>query len=285
MRHVMEMVGNARVVIENGVVTEISEPVITWCPLFEKARGIHKITPDEIKKNMEFRIQTFGLFTPNRLLDDFEDFVGFGASETMMSGLQHGIIDATVSVCDGAGTVITSNAMLVQGMGARMSGLIETSPIPETIQKIKDRGGTILNEETAVIDSFAGAKIAAEMGFKKIAVTVVDSETCLKLRELEAEFNKKSADKIYFLIIGVHVTKLSEADSKTMVENADIVTLCASQCLRKAKPMLQVGTAVPLVALTQAGKELLLERAKYVKNTLLVNTMPLPHLPEQKQPK
>jgi len=275
----MEMVGNARVVIENGKVTEVSDPVITWCPLFEKARGIEKITPEKIKENMEYRIQTFGLFTPNRLLDNFEDFVGFGASETMMSGLQNNIIDASVSVCDGAGTVITDNPSLVQGMGARMSGLVETSPIPETIQKIKDRNGFVLDEKTAMIDSVAGAEKAIALGFKKIAVTVAKAETAIEIRKLEKE------KSVSFIIIGVHTTSLSRNDSKTMAENADIITLCASQCLRKIKPLLQVGTAVPLIALTQTGKELLLERAKYVNNTLLVNTMPLPYLPERKQPK
>jgi len=279
MRHVMEMVGNARVVIENGKVVEVSEPVISWCPLFEKARGMKEITPEKIKENMEFRIKTFGLFTPDRLLDDFEDFVGFGASETMMSGLQHGIIDASVSVCDGAGTVITNNPSLVQGMGARMSGLVETSPIPEIIQKIKDRNGIILDEKTAVIDPLAGAKKAAELGFKKIAVTTVDAEIAEEIRKFEKETDAR------FIIIAVHTTGLNRTKSKLMAENADIITLCASRALREIKPLVQVGTSVPLAALTQAGRELLLERAKYVNSSLLVNTMPLPYLPEQKQPK
>ncbi|MDL2261689.1 DUF2099 family protein [Methanimicrococcus sp. OttesenSCG-928-J09] len=282
MRHVMEMVGNARVVVENGQVIEVSEPEISWCPLFEKARGMKEITPEKIKENMEFRIQTFGLFTPNRLLDDFEDFVGFGASETMMSGLQHGIIDASVSVCDGAGTVITNNPSLVQGMGARMSGLVETSPIPETIQKIKDRNGVVLDEKSAVIDPLAGAKKAIELGFKKIAVTTAKAETAAEIRKLE---KIEGNSDVSFLIIGVHTTGLTRNESKIMAENTDIITLCASRCLREVKPLLQVGTAVPLIALTQAGRELLLERAKYVNSPLLVNTMPLPYLPEQKQPK
>ncbi|MDR2944996.1 MAG: DUF2099 family protein [Methanosarcinales archaeon] len=280
MRHVMEMVGNARVVIENGKVTEVSDPVISWCPLFEKARGMKEITPEKIKENMEFRIEKFGLFTSGRLLDDFEDFVGFGASETMMSGLQHGIIDASVSVCDGAGTVITNNPSLVQGMGARMSGLVETSPIPETIQKIKDRNGIVLDEKTAAIDPLAGAEKAAELGCKKIAVTAADAKTAAEIRNLE-----KRISDVQFIIIAVHTTGLPGEAAKIMAENADIVTLCASRRLRELKPLLQVGTSVPLIALTQNGKELLLERAKYVGGSLLVNTMPLPYLPEQKQPK
>ena len=280
MRHVMEMVGNARVVIENGKVIEVSDPEITRCPLFEKARGIKEITPEKIRENMEFRIKTYGLFTPDRLLDDFEDFVGFGASETMMSGLQHGIIDASVSVCDGAGTVITNNPSLVQGMGARMSGLVETAPIPETIRKIKDRNGIVLDEKTAAIDSLAGAEKAVELGYKKIAVTTADAKTAAEIRNLE-----KSNPNVQFIIIGVHTTGLSREAAKIMAENADIITLCASRCLREVKPLLQVGTSVPLIALTQPGRELLLERAKYVNSSLLVNTMPLPYLPEQKQPK
>lgn len=280
MRHVMEMVGNARVVIENGKVIEVSDPEITRCPLFEKARGIKEITPEKIRENMEFRIKTYGLFTPDRLLDNFEDFVGFGASETMMSGLQHGIIDASVSVCDGAGTVITNNPSLVQGMGARMSGLVETAPIPETIQKIKDRNGTVLDEKTTAIDPLAGAEKAIELGYKKIAVTTADAKTAAEIRSLE-----KSNSTVHFVIIGVHTTGLSREAAKIMAENADIITLCASRCLREVKPLLQVGTSVPLIALTRPGRELLLERAKYVNSSLLVNTMPLPYLPEQKQPK
>lgn len=51
------------------------------------------------------------------------------------------------------------------------------------------------------------------------------------------------------------------------------------------KPLAQVGTAVPLFALTQKGKELVVERAKDIKSPLLINTMPLPVLPENKQPR
>jgi len=56
---------------------------------------------------MEFRIKEHGMFSPRRRLE-METFVGFGASESMMTGLEKGIIDAAVTVCDGAGTVITS---------------------------------------------------------------------------------------------------------------------------------------------------------------------------------
>jgi hypothetical protein len=66
---------------------------------------------------------------------------------------------------------------------------------------------------------------------------------------------------------------------------ADIVTGCASKHVRDLeKPLAQVGTAIPLFALTQAGKELVIERAKEIETPVLINTMPLPVLPEEKQP-
>ena len=52
-----------------------------------------------------------------------------------------------------------------------------------------------------------------------------------------------------------------------------------------AKPLAQVGTAVPLFALTQKGKELVVERAKEIESPILINSMPLPELPENKQPR
>ncbi|MGZ4905501.1 MAG: DUF2099 family protein, partial [Halobacteriota archaeon] len=61
-----------------------------------------------------------------------------------------------------------------------------------------------------------------------------------------------------------------------------------SQAIRevvKGKALAQVGTAVPLFALSQEGKELLLERAKEVSTPILINTMQLPVLPDDKQPR
>ena len=42
---------------------------------------------------------------------------------------------------------------------------------------------------------------------------------------------------------------------------------------------------MPLFSLASWGKELLVERAKEVEKPLLINTMPLPVLPEEKQPR
>jgi len=279
MAHVMEILGMTRVVVENGKVVEVGEPQLEWCPLFEKARGIKQITSEEVRKNMEFRIKDFGLFTPQRKLE-MDIFVGFGASEVMMTGLNRGMLDVTVTVCDGAGTVITANPRLVQGMGARISGLVETDPITEVIKGIEQRNGTVLDPQNASIDPVAGVEKAAQMGYKKIAVSVVDALTASKLRELERIHD------LDLYIIAAHTTGLTKENASELIKYIDIATACASKNLRDIiKPIAQVGTAVPLFAMTQKGKELLLERAKEVESPILVNTMPLPVLPEKKQPR
>ncbi len=78
---------------------------------------------------MAFRIDQYGMFPPRRKLER-GTFVGFGASESIMTGIAKGIIQAAMTVCDGAGTVVTSNPQLIQGMGGYISGLAETDPIP-----------------------------------------------------------------------------------------------------------------------------------------------------------
>jgi len=86
--------------------------------------------------------------------------------------------------------------------------------------------------------------------------------------------------------VGVHLTGISRDDAERLLSAADIVTGCASKHIRDlVKPLVQVGTAVPLFGLTQWGKELLVERAKDVEQPILINTMPLPVLPEHKQPR
>ena len=279
MPHIIELLGKTRVVIKDGKVIEVGQPVVEWCPIFAKVRGIQRITPEEVKKNIEFRMSDFGMFTDRRQLI-LEDFVGFGASEVMMTGLNRGLLDTTVTACEGAGTVISNNPTLVQGMGGRMSGLVETEPIEGIIKGITESGGIVLDPSTAKIDPVAGVKKAAELGYKKIAVTVAVAETAKELRKLEAELG------LDLIVIGVHVTGFSKEEALTLLENADITTSCASKKIRDlAKPLAQVGTAVPLFALTQKGKELVIERSKEIKSPLLINTMPLPNLPDNKQPR
>lgn len=279
MTHTMEMLGRTKVKVKDENVKEVGEPMIKYCPLFDKVRGIKEVTSEAAADNMEFRIKKHGMFSPRRKLE-MGIFVGFGASESMMTGITHEIIDAAVTVCDGAGTVITSNPQLIQGMGGYISGLAETEPIPEVINGIEAREGHVLSEQDARIDQLEGARWAASNGFSKFAVTVADADTAEKMRELEKEAG------VRIMVIGVHLTGISPEDTGRLLAAADIVTGCASKHIREqVKPLVQVGTAVPLFGLTRWGKELLVERAKEVEQPLLINTMPLPVLPEHKQPR
>jgi len=279
MPHIMELFGKTRVVVREGKVVEVGEPVADWCPVFSKVAAVSKLTAEEAKKNMEYRIREIGMFTPQRRFDHGV-FVNFGASEIMMTALRRGLIDTTVTVCDGAGTVISSDPALVQGIGALMSGLVETEPIPEIIAGIEARGGILLDKESARIDQAGGLEKACELGYKNIAVSVVNSRDAKRLRSIE------KGTGINLILIGAHLTGIPCSEAKELIGAMDIVTGCASRTVRDTvKPLLQVGTSVPMFAITQRGKELLCERAKEVESPVLVNTMKLPVLPEHKQPR
>ncbi len=279
MPHIMELFGKTRVVVKNGKVVEVGEPVADWCPVFSKVADVQRLTSIEAKKNMEYRIRELGMFTPQRRFDHGV-FVNFGVSEIMMTALRRGLIDATVTVCDGAGTVITGDPQLVQGMGALMSGLIETEPIPEIIDRIEEHGGIVLDKGNARIDQTRGLTKACELGYKNIAVSVVAHHEATKLRAIEKEQN------VNLILIGAHLTGIGRDEALRFIREMDIVTGCASRTLRDLiKPVLQAGTSVPMFAITQRGKELLLERAKEVDSPLLINTSKLPVLPGHKQPR
>ena len=280
MSHIMEIMGKARVVIKDGQVIEVGEPELEWCPLIAKLSGVQQITPEEVKKNVESKIRDYGMFTARRQLLGHDTFVAFGASEIMMSGLRSGFLDATVTACDGAGTVISDNPELVQGIGGRMSGLVKTEPIEDVINGIQKLGGTVLDTETANIDPISGVKKAAELGYKKIAVTTADSKTAKKLRELEAEL------ELDLIVIAVHTTGVSKEEAQGLLENSDLVTGCASKYIRElAKPIVQVAAAIPLFAITKKGKELVIEREKDIESPILITTTELPVVPMHKQPR
>ncbi|HYA32719.1 MAG TPA: methanogenesis marker 8 protein [Candidatus Bathyarchaeia archaeon] len=280
-RHVLEALGKTYVVVENGHVVEVGEPLIERCPIFAKARGIEAIDSETVKQNIEFRIRDFGMCTGERAIE-MEVFVGFGASEVMMTGLRRRLLDASVSVCEGLGTLITSNPALTQGIGARISGVMETTLIPELRQRVEEKGGILLDGMSAIINQPLGVARAIEMGFERVAVTVATLRDAQQCRQIERETGAT------VVVIGVHVTGIAQTAAHDFIDNVDITTGCASRVVREIagdKALAQVGTGVPLFALSQRGKELLLERAKEVTTPILINTMKLPVLPEDKQPR
>lgn len=270
--HIIEAIGRSRIVIRNGRVVEVGEAQITDCPLAKRfAYPIPAITKDSIKMNIEHRIKAFGMCTENREVLDSREFVGFGASELLSFGLQVGIIDAAVLACDGAGTVIVTKPAMAQGIGGRMSGLVKTSPHKSVMDRIEEGGGIVLDRDHARIDQLAGVALAIAEGFRNIAVTVAIPETAEIIRRIHPET----------LIFAVHVTGLSRQEAETLVTASDLVTSCASKTIREtagAGALLQAGISVPIFAMTQKGKLLILEKIRQSDEPVLVKPTRLPAL-------
>lgn len=275
--HIIEAIGRSRIVIRNGRVVEVGEAQITDCPLAKRfAYPIPAITKDSIKLNIEHRIKAFGMCTENREVLDTREFVGFGASELLSFGLQVGIIDAAVLACDGAGTVIVTKPAMAQGIGGRMSGLVKTSPHKSVMDRIEEGGGFVLDRDHARIDQLAGVALAIAEGFRNIAVTVAIPDTAEIIRRIHPET----------LIFAVHVTGLSQDEAEKLVTASDLVTSCASKTIRETAgtgALLQAGISVPIFAMTQKGKLLILEKIRQSDEPVLVKPTRLPALGD-KQP-
>ena len=282
MTHIMEALGKAKVYIENGKIIKIEEPKLKYCPLFNKKKNIKIIDKESIKNNIEERIKNIGLFTKNRVLDEKEDVIHFGVSEILSTSLKNNLIDTTVTVCDGAGTVITSNPVLVQSIGGHLSGLIQTEPILEIIEKIENKNGFVIDKKCASINQLQGVKNAIKYGYQRIAVTVSSIKDVIEIRSFEKEhhyeFQKRN---ITIILLAVHTSEMSKQDAMILSQNVDIATACASKNIRELKPLFQVGVSIPLFAFSNIGKLLLIERIKDVKIPIVSFSQELPFLKKE----
>lgn len=257
--HVIEALGKARVVVKNGKVVEVGEPEINYCPLFDKYRGIKEFTPEAIKENIEFRIKDFGMCTPERKLR-MKDFLSFGVSETLGTLLDENIIDCAVIVSEGCGTVIVEDPEFVQGMAGRISGFLSTSPITEIIDAVGPQN--VLDPKTTEINQIKGALKAIDMGYKKIAVTIISPDDAKKLREIENEH-----EDIEIYIFAAHVTGMSKEDAEALFDTADVITSCASKYIREVgdnREVFSVGASIPIYGATKAGKSFLKRRIEKI---------------------
>lgn len=267
--HIVEAAGRCRVVIRNGRVVEVGTPQIQDCPLARRfACPVEEMTPEAIRRNIEGRIRSFGMCTPEREVLAGPDFVPFGASELLSSAVRRGDLDAAVIASDGAGTLVAENPALIQGIGGRMSGLVKTSPIRAVIARIEEHGGVVLDPETAVIDQVAGVALARTLGHRRIAVTTAVAAEAAAIR---AEFPET-------VIVAVHTTGISWGDAVLMAGAADLVTACASKQIREAAKtaLLQAGTSIPVFAMTRAGKAIVLGKALETDQPLIIHGARLP---------
>jgi putative methanogenesis marker protein 8 len=250
-RHVIEALGKTVVVIEDGKVVHVGKPALSYCPLFMKHRGLREITPEAVRENVEFRIRDYGMCTPARKMR-MQDFLTYGVSELMAMAVAQGMLDCAVLVADGAGTAVVTDPELIQGIGGRISGIMETTPIAEVVSAIGP--GNVLAPQKGTIDQFAGAQLAFSLGHRRVGVTVGKAQDARMLRD---GFGSN------VMLFAVHTTGVDQRDARTFFDTCDIVTACASHWVREEardRALLQVGNKVPIYAASEPGKRLLQAR-------------------------
>ena len=257
-RHVIEALGKAEVVIENGKITYIGEPVVDYCSIFDNGRHNGDLTKEFIKSNINKRIDEFGMCTPQRSID-VEDTMSFGTSETLKTNMINGNVDCVVGACEGVGTLLIDDAELVQGVGGRVSALISTTPIDEVMDKVGREN--VLNPETAELNPLKGLEMAIERGYKNIAITIIPTEMVKDIRQ----YPKPEDVNIYIFV--AHTTNVSKKEADMLFDYADVISGCSSINIRETaeerKPY-YAGKKVPLYAVTENGKRLLNERLEYI---------------------
>lgn len=267
-RHVIEALGKAEVVIENGKITYIGEPVVDYCSIFDNGQHNGDLTKEFIKSNINKRIDEFGMCTPQRSIY-VEDTMSFGTSETLKTNMINGNVDCVVGACEGVGTLLIDDAELVQGVGGRVSALISTTPIDEIMDKVGREN--VLNPETAELNPLKGLEMAIERGYKNIAITIIPTEMVKDLRQ----YPKPEDVNIYIFV--AHTTNVSKKEAEMLFDYADVISGCSSKYIRgtaeERKPYYS-GNKVPLYAVTDEGKRLLDERLKYINKQLSAKDYP-----------
>jgi putative methanogenesis marker protein 8 len=267
---VIEALGKVRVVIENGEITEVGSSEVKYCPMFHAMHGVKELNEEFIRKNINFRIKDFGMCTPERIVE-MDDAVTVGISEILKTNMEMGNIDCVVGACEGAGTVIMTNSRIVQGVGARVSGLVSTTPIPEVIEKLEQKDSVVLNSETAELNQLEGLKLAIDNGYKNIAVTILPSQMVREIREYPVD------DDVNVYIFVAHTTGANPDEVKMLFDNADIVTACASKAIDeyvdKYEPY-YYGLKVPIFCASEDGRRLLDTRLEKIGKPLSTNEYP-----------
>ncbi|MEM3673410.1 MAG: DUF2099 family protein [Candidatus Bathyarchaeia archaeon] len=273
----------ARVRITAKGIEVLSEPMIEYCPLHEAVYGTKRIDVEAVKKSVEMKIAGFGFCCGKRVFDT-EPLVPYGASEMMQFWLDKGLIDCAVVVCEGAGTVIAKSGKLVQAVGARLTGIVRTSPIPEIIEHVEAEGGVVLDKASAKIDQVEGVKQAVNLGCKRVAVSVAgfQAKSISEIRKFEAE---AKADVLIFSVCNTCVGK----DAVNHIAKADIACASASKILRNdvgSKALMQLGMTIPVYILTDKGKKLVLDYLAEFKDKLVIfRTSSLPYLAKDRGPR
>ncbi len=258
--HIIEALGKSKIIIRDGKVISVEEPIIDYCPLFDKYRGIKKLTKESIKDNIEFRIKDFGMCTEDRKFPS-EDFLSIGASEIISTLFKKGLLDAAVIVGDGCGTIVLTDPDKVEGIGGRISGIIKTSPIQNVILFVGE--SNVLDPKNCEINQIKGLKKAISCDYKRIAVTISNAKEIEEIRKLE----KDNSCDIY--IFGVHTSGISREDAELFIEHGDIITACMSDNIIEIgdkKGIYKTKTKIPIYAPSEKGRKAIELRLREIEN-------------------
>ncbi len=267
--HVIEALGKTEVVIENGEVTSVGDPLVDYCPIFDKIDDAKHLTKDFIKWNIEKRIREFGMCTPQRVVK-MPDMMSFGISEILKTNTELGLIDCVVGVCEGTGTLLMTDPEIIQGVGGRVSALVSTTPIPEVIEQVGIEN--VVNPKTADLNPIKGLKMAIERGYKNIAVTILPSEIIKDIHE----YPTPEDVNVYMFV--AHTTNADDKEVETAFKYCDVITACASKKVReyaKKEKVYYSGSKVPIFAISEKGKEFLDNRLEKIGKDLTINDYPL----------
>lgn len=269
-RHVIETLGKVKVVIEDGEITSVGSSEMKYCPMFHAMHGVEELNEEFIRKNINFRIEDFGMCTPNRVIE-MDDAVTVGISEILKTNIEKGNIDCVVGACDGAGTLLMTNPRVVQGVGGRVSGLISTTPIDEVIENLEEKDCVILNPQTAELNQLEGLKLALDKGYKNIAITILPSPMVEEIRNYPVD------DDVNVYIFVAHTTGVEPQEVKMLFDNADIVTACASKAISEYADKYEpyyYGVKVPIFCASEDGRKLLDVRLEKIGKPLSTNDYP-----------
>jgi putative methanogenesis marker protein 8 len=245
--HITRALG-AIVVVSNGQVIDVdSSAALRSCPM-QRWFG-----SSEPASYIQQKINKFGHFTCSRQTQRDDIVVPYGTSEMFMMALRCGIVDCAITVSDGAGSLITTNPSVVQGVGARMNGVFYTTPIREMVERYRGIGCIVFDDGR--IDQIRAIRTAVSEGYRRVAVTInaFYGESYREARRLERDLG------IDVMLAAVCSTGVSRERAQELTDCADIGWSCASRYVRKLGrfAILQLTYGIPVFVYSRKGLELI----------------------------
>jgi len=277
----------ALVRVRDGEIEVLTDPMVKWCPLRSGLYGHGAESREMVESVLRSHMEELGMYGPGRVLELSERPVSFGASEMISDGMKEGLVDAAVVICEGAGTVIATRPEVVAALGAHMTGLVRTEPIEEIQSGLRERECILLDDQ-CTIDQVEGYRRALAAGRERVVVTITgkrafEAEEIRKLALTSAGGSTGEGPVIF----AVHNLGVTENQAEVLAENCDVVWACASRTVREIvgrRAKLQIGVSIPVYALTDRGKRLVLNRAMHFDESLVMFRATLPYGPEEKLP-